>query len=150
MRDRTKTPKAIPELTNHAYLYAQQLFIAGRIPVAQAVGMMLSDRAFVAECDLAGHGHNRSLYAECIVRDQWARKLLEASRSDLYLYVCWAAGHKRGLVYADDIWRARKVYSYRVGVAEVDVIARRMQDTDDAFDRLTMDDVELLQALKAS
>ncbi len=69
---------------------------------------------------------------------------------DLSLYVCWSAGHKRGLVYADDSWRARKAYAHRVGVAAVDVIARRMQDTDDAFDRLTMDGVELLQALKAS
>ncbi len=57
---------------------------------------------------------------------------------DPYLYVCWAVGHKRGLVYADDIWRARKVYSYRVGVAEVDVKARRVHDA------------ELLQALKPS
>ncbi len=67
---------------------------------------------------------------------------------DLTLYVCWTAGHQRGLVYTDDSWIARKAYAHRVGVAAVDVITHRMQDTDDAFDRLTMDDVELLEALK--
>ncbi len=68
--------------------------------------------------------------------------------TDLSLYVCWSAGHKRGLVYADDSWRARKAYAVRESVATVDVICRRMQDDDDKFDLLTMDDAELLEALK--
>ncbi len=79
MSDRTKTPKVSPKLSNHDWPRAEKLFMQGRIPVAQAVGMMLSDSDFVAECERAGHGHNKSLYAECIVRDQWARKLLGVS-----------------------------------------------------------------------
>ncbi len=67
---------------------------------------------------------------------------------DLSLYVCWSAGHKRGLVYADDSWCARKTYAVRESVAPGDVICRLMQDVDDKFDRLTMDDAELLEALK--
>jgi hypothetical protein len=82
MRDRTKTPKrfrpkAIPELSNHAFLQAEKLFTSGRIPVAQAVGMMLSDCDFIAECEMSGR--DKRLHAECIVRDQWARRLLEVS-----------------------------------------------------------------------
>lgn len=59
------------------YLEAEALFVAGRIPVAQAVGMMLSDCAYIAECELSGR--NATLYAETIVRDIWARRLLEGS-----------------------------------------------------------------------
>jgi hypothetical protein len=82
MRDRTKTPKrfrpkAIHELSNHAFLQAERLFVAGIIPVSQAIGMMLSDRDFVAECEMAGK--DKRLHAECIVRDVWARRLLEVS-----------------------------------------------------------------------
>jgi hypothetical protein len=53
------------------------LFTAGRIPVAQAVGMMLSDRDYIAECQLSGR--DARAHAETIVRDQWARRLLEVS-----------------------------------------------------------------------
>lgn len=80
MRDRTKTPKrfrpkAMAEVSNHAYLHAEKLFTAGRIPVAQAVGMMLSDCDYIAECQLSGR--DARAHAEVIVRDQWARRLLE-------------------------------------------------------------------------
>lgn len=82
MRDRTKTPKrfrptAIPELSNHAYLQAEQLFTSGRIPVTQAIGMMLSDCDYIAQCEL--QGRDKRLYAETIVRDVWARRLLQPS-----------------------------------------------------------------------
>jgi hypothetical protein len=61
----------------HPYIVAEQLFTAGRIPVAQAVGMMLLDREFIAECEM--EGCDKTVYAEHIVRDQWARKLLATS-----------------------------------------------------------------------
>lgn len=66
--------RAIPEISNDFYMRAERLFTAGQIPVAQAVGMMLSDCDYIAECSLSGR--DARLYAECIVRDQWARKLL--------------------------------------------------------------------------
>ena len=83
MRDRTKTPKkfrarALPELSNHAFLQAERLFVAGRIPVAQAVGMMLSDCDFIAECEMSGR--DKRDHAEAIVRTLWASRMLEASR----------------------------------------------------------------------
>jgi hypothetical protein len=59
---------------SHPYIEAEHLFTAGRIPVSQAVGMMMSDCDFIAECET--HGLDTALYAETIVRDQWARKLL--------------------------------------------------------------------------
>lgn len=79
MRDRTKTPKrfrpmAMPELSNDAYSHAEQLFTQGRIPVAQAIGMMLSDCDFIAECEMGGR--DKRLHAETIVREIWARRLL--------------------------------------------------------------------------
>jgi hypothetical protein len=82
MRDRTKTPKrfrpkALPELSNDAYLQAERLFVAGIIPVSQAIGMMLSDCTYIAECELSGK--DARLYAEAIVRNTWARRLLEGS-----------------------------------------------------------------------
>lgn len=61
----------------HPYIEAERLFCAGGIPVAQAVGMMLTDREFIAECELKGV--NKAATAEAIVRNTWARKLLQTS-----------------------------------------------------------------------
>jgi hypothetical protein len=61
----------------HPYCEAERLFCAGRIPVAQAVGMMLTDREFIAECEL--RGLDKSANAERIVRNVWALQLLQAS-----------------------------------------------------------------------
>lgn len=77
--DRTKTPKrfrpkAIPEVSNHAYLQAEKLYTEGHIPVAQAVAMILSDCDFIAECELSLRDARQ--YAEAIVRNDWTRRLL--------------------------------------------------------------------------
>jgi hypothetical protein len=82
MRDRCTIrrihrPKGYASFQNDPYSQAEMLFTAGRIPVAQAVGMMLSDRDFVAECEMGGR--DKRLHAETIVRDIWARRLLETS-----------------------------------------------------------------------
>ena len=82
MIDRCTTPKAnrpkgFPMFARDPYTQARKLFTAGRIPVSQAIGMMLSDRDFVAECEMGGR--DKALYAETIVRDIWTRELLEAS-----------------------------------------------------------------------
>jgi hypothetical protein len=62
---------------HHPYLEAEKLFVAGRIPVAQAVGMMMTDCEFIAECELKGC--DKASTAEAIVRNTWARRLLEVS-----------------------------------------------------------------------
>jgi hypothetical protein len=61
----------------HPYLNAERLFCTGRIPVAQAIGMILSDPDYIAECELTGK--DKAAYAEAIVRGTWARVLLETS-----------------------------------------------------------------------
>lgn len=83
MLDRRKTParhrpKGFPELSHDPYTQARMLFTAGRIPVSQAIGMIMSDRDFVAECEMGGRD-KALLYAETIVRDIWTRELLGAS-----------------------------------------------------------------------
>ena len=70
-------PKGHQRLSGDPYTQAERLFTEGRIPVSQAVGMILSDRDFIAECEMAGR--DKALHAETIVRDVWARRLLGAS-----------------------------------------------------------------------
>jgi hypothetical protein len=69
-------PKAFPEISNNAYMHAEKLFVAGLIPVSQAIGMILSDCDYQAECALSLR--DPRLYAETIVRDLWAREMLKA------------------------------------------------------------------------
>lgn len=77
MNCRTHIMETLTLRERHPYCEAERLFTSGRIPVAQAVGMMLTDIDYRAECELSGR--DARVYAECIVRDQWARRLLEVS-----------------------------------------------------------------------
>jgi hypothetical protein len=64
--------KALKE--RHPYITAHQAFVAGRIPTAQAIGMVLVDREFIAECEMSGK--DKRAYAQAIVTGQWARELI--------------------------------------------------------------------------
>lgn len=64
----------------HPFIVAQRKFVAGQITVAQAVGMVRTDREFIAECEL--NGHDTAERAARIVRNLWVPRLIHARQEE--------------------------------------------------------------------
>ena len=69
----------------HPYIVAKQLFVAGRLTVAQAAAMAATDREFIAEFEMSyaqEEGSTAYSAAERIVRRERAPELVARIRAD--------------------------------------------------------------------
>jgi hypothetical protein len=63
-------------LERHPYIEARDAFLAGRITISQAAGMVAIDRDWIAECDLCGQCPKER--ASELVRNVWRGDLVAA------------------------------------------------------------------------
>lgn len=64
----------------HPYIVAERNFTAGLLTVAQAIGMIMIDQEYIAECELTGR--DKREYAEAIVRNRWAPRMLHRMKEE--------------------------------------------------------------------